>query len=1106
MAGHFRRTENVESDKYYNMILKSEDGISFSIDRFCSVSELGYRFLATVGSDNQLWMTSCNRVCYAPVTYIFDGNNNNGLQLEIPDTSIDSFSSRDDQASLILKASDEVLMFHSYVEEGNKIVINLGYATSAGEQDDVFGTYIISSKSPRIMDGVRDLQLSLLSEGHWKLQTHTSPFYTEFFGKSAMFDALDEVTGKLDSAPYTTLTRSDFFVDFWKSEPFDDAGAGVTGVDVIAGGAVDCYPTENILSPTLIGAHKLGVKTKDLKDVLSLEDYPEITDTTVEAKIYGWSKAMGTGTVNDIVEVCLLVLHEDGTEENIYTSDGTHWTQTYPTTIAGEDPIVVTIAGLVAGDKIKSIAVTFESADSTQFTIARVELTTNVAVRFRYDDPNTPWDFDEVEVGLKIPGTGRPYVMLSRKPYDAFNFTSAAQFKHTVTGPISTYPTAVGVIGLAQDGNNFVCGRYNTANNKVEIIKSRDGIETVLASATPSFSVPDTLDIMLRHRNGHFQLYLKDLSSIWIEELAHDWVESDGWMFTSTTVSKWCGIYGYLSSPSFRTTGFSMSGSETQSNVDGVLHLPLEAIDDFPASGEFKVGESVYSYASKITTPAPPPTYDYGVRGPWQLRQNNLYSAPYGNGYGLECRDFYYTASGTTVYHKLISVNGVSTFYLDTQNWQPFQKTNGVIYYQRNRARFYSDTTSIGTMYWSTSMKVWISGGLYTIQRISGKPERHNEGDLVQLNMTGDVFCYYYYGAGGDDDVTVEDLIAKISAHAGVKTEFPGNVYDDTQDITSGYLVGTVDYREGFDLYFETDGATDFTMRCDTTDPRYDDASQTGIKVVLNSMGGNDYRLILRTYPADTVIERMDFVAMDQDHKFRVLAHDDFISFYMDGKWIHTFCLPELAHPTSNNIRLTGSFTANEIYLKDLSDWREAIYIDLETDAMSAISSVIQERPIETNWKYDGGTAYWYDLERSTIVQMVQPKRHDWDEVTPRDGASDAIVYGADEVKCLQFQPYHEEYGFATKVMRFPNLYSGALKAAKVVLQKAFEGRIQHELDIRPDIRLEIGDLLSVSYAASVTGTGVAMDIIVDSLALTVNDQGDTMTIRGRQDWGVFGS
>ena len=48
LAGQFKRTENVETDKYYSMVLKSEDGRNFSIDRFSSVSELGYRFLATV--------------------------------------------------------------------------------------------------------------------------------------------------------------------------------------------------------------------------------------------------------------------------------------------------------------------------------------------------------------------------------------------------------------------------------------------------------------------------------------------------------------------------------------------------------------------------------------------------------------------------------------------------------------------------------------------------------------------------------------------------------------------------------------------------------------------------------------------------------------------------------------------------------------------------------------------------------------------------------------------------------------------------------------------------------------------------------------------------
>jgi hypothetical protein len=167
---------------------------------------------------------------------------------------------------------------------------------------------------------------------------------------------------------------------------------------------------------------------------------------------------------------------------------------------------------------------------------------------------------------------------------------------------------------------------------------------------------------------------------------------------------------------------------------------------------------------------------------------------------------------------------------------------------------------------------------------------------------------------------------------------------------------------------------------------------------------------------------------------------------------------------------------------------------------MSSIGSVIQERPIETIWRANGGTSYWYDLVRDTINQIVQPNRHKWDETTPKNGASDAIVYGYSDVKCLQYQPYHENYGFATKVMRFPNLKSGALKAAKVVLEREYETRMSHTVDIRPDLRLEVGDILAVSYNASATNTAMSMDIIIESITLNVTEKGTSMSIGGRED------
>jgi hypothetical protein len=84
--------------------------------------------------------------------------------------------------------------------------------------------------------------------------------------------------------------------------------------------------------------------------------------------------------------------------------------------------------------------------------------------------------------------------------------------------------------------------------------------------------------------------------------------------------------------------------------------------------------------------------------------------------------------------------------------------------------------------------------------------------------------------------------------------------------------------------------------------------------------------------------------------------------------------------------------------------------------------------------------------------------------------------------------------------MRFPNLNSGALKAAKIVLERAFEERTRHSLNIRPDARLEVGDILSIAYTATATETAMAVDVIIDSLTLNADPKSTTMSIGGRED------
>jgi hypothetical protein len=182
----------------------------------------------------------------------------------------------------------------------------------------------------------------------------------------------------------------------------------------------------------------------------------------------------------------------------------------------------------------------------------------------------------------------------------------------------------------------------------------------------------------------------------------------------------------------------------------------------------------------------------------------------------------------------------------------------------------------------------------------------------------------------------------------------------------------------------------------------------------------------------------------------------------------------------------------------ELCDWREAIYIDLETDGMAAIGSVVQERPVEIFSRYDGALKLWYDPTRNLYSQQIYPRDHRWTNSLPARAASDAIVYYSD-VKTLLNNDYRDMFGFATKVYRMPNLDQGAIRAAYLQLKNYFREHLVHAIQIRPDIRLELGDKLYVAYAATGTGTAIEFTLTIDSFALQIGPSNSSMSITGRE-------
>jgi hypothetical protein len=152
---------------------------------------------------------------------------------------------------------------------------------------------------------------------------------------------------------------------------------------------------------------------------------------------------------------------------------------------------------------------------------------------------------------------------------------------------------------------------------------------------------------------------------------------------------------------------------------------------------------------------------------------------------------------------------------------------------------------------------------------------------------------------------------------------------------------------------------------------------------------------------------------------------------------------------------------------------------------------------------YDGSLEFYCEITRDNMVSVREPRSHSFTNSYPSGGASDAIVQGSKKVQTLQNANFARELGFATKLFRMPDLDIGAIRAVELNLKKTFESFRKHDLVIRPDLGLTVGDVYVVSYTASGTGTVVSHSIIVEKIGLegkmSGGRVGSSMSISGRE-------
>jgi len=308
----------------------------------------------------------------------------------------------------------------------------------------------------------------------------------------------------------------------------------------------------------------------------------------------------------------------------------------------------------------------------------------------------------------------------------------------------------------------------------------------------------------------------------------------------------------------------------------------------------------------------------------------------------------------------------------------------------------------------------------------------------------------------------------------------------------------TLDYGSGgYDLEFTMPSIPDGDSIRVYSDIAIAYSQQDGSYIGFETVGTD---LILKAATDDnTLIESYNSGSAGANEMTRVVFHNEFCTIYMDSQWVHTFAFPYVNHPEYPNVAMrTGNagLTVTDVRLKELSDWREAIWVDIESNTINAIRTLILQRPVEIYPYHTGCLTFEYNSDRET-VSLEFIKTYDIDEKYDPKACSDAIIYYSD-VAVKNDNTYAAEEGFVTRMYRLPDIDNGAIRAATVMLLRNRQSMKIHKLTARLDPEIELGDIGSVVFTSTGTATSVSESFIVESIRVHFRAGEQQMVLEGR--------
>jgi hypothetical protein len=307
-----------------------------------------------------------------------------------------------------------------------------------------------------------------------------------------------------------------------------------------------------------------------------------------------------------------------------------------------------------------------------------------------------------------------------------------------------------------------------------------------------------------------------------------------------------------------------------------------------------------------------------------------------------------------------------------------------------------------------------------------------------------------------------------------------------------------------FDLIFSCQKVTNENLKIISNRMIYGDAvtpSDDAICFML-SYDATDIYFTVLSYPSLDVIDKIK-IASDSVgvyHSYRLCYFENTISIYIDGSWGYTAYIPNVIYANGNSSLIALSSNAQTlkwVNLSELSENRKAIYVDIESPGFNAVASVIEDRPIQMYPKSDGSIDFTYKRGRTSIgVDRYYSLTKE--SQMPTDTGSDILVYGVD-VSNISDLNFAKEYGWSTKMFRLPSLVYGAVDAAKILARNAMQRRNRYSGNrMRPDLRVELGDIIVVPDYDANTGYSTMEKIIIEQISLKRNERSVDWNFSGR--------